>query len=72
VRNDDVHIAAENITIAYGDFVVQRDLNFAVQRGDVFIIMGGSGCGKSTLLKAMIGLKEPASGDILYDGAPFW
>ena len=72
MQNDDVHIAAENITLAYGDFVVQRDLNFAVQRGDVFIIMGGSGCGKSTLLKAMIGLKEPTSGDIYYDGAPFW
>jgi phospholipid/cholesterol/gamma-HCH transport system ATP-binding protein len=38
----------------------------------VFIIMGGSGCGKSTLLRHMIGLKQPAKGDIFYDGAPFW
>ncbi len=66
------HIVARDITIAYGDFVVQRDLNFTVNRGDVFIIMGGSGCGKSTLLKVMIGLKEPARGDVLYEGAPFW
>ena len=66
------HIAAQDITIAYGDFVVQRDLNFTVNRGDVFIIMGGSGCGKSTLLKVMIGLKEPATGDILYGDTPFW
>ena len=72
MQNNDAHIVAENITIAYGDFVVQRDLDFTVNRGDVFIIMGGSGCGKSTLLKAMIGLKEPASGDIFYDGVPFW
>ena len=64
------HIVARDITIAYGDFVVQRDLNFTVKRGDVFIIMGGSGCGKSTLLKVMIGLKEPAQGDILYEGEP--
>ena len=66
------HIVAQDITIAYGDFVVQRDLNFTVNRGDVFIIMGGSGCGKSTLLKVMIGLKEPATGDILYEDMPFW
>ncbi len=66
------HIVARDITISYGDFVVQRDLDFAVSRGDVFIIMGGSGCGKSTLLKVMIGLKEPSRGDIHYDGRPFW
>ncbi|HSM29097.1 MAG TPA: ATP-binding cassette domain-containing protein [Woeseiaceae bacterium] len=66
------HIVAKDITVAYGDFVVQRDLNFTVNRGDIFIIMGGSGCGKSTLLKVMIGLKEPAKGDILYEDVPFW
>ena len=66
------HIVAKDITIAYGDFVVQRDLNFTVNRGDIFIIMGGSGCGKSTLMKVMIGLKEPARGDIHYEDVPFW
>jgi len=66
------HIDARDITIAYGDFVVQRDLNFTVNRGDVFIIMGGSGCGKSTLLKVMIGLKSPTQGDVFYEGVPFW
>lgn len=72
MQTNDAHIVADDITIAYGDFVVQRDLNFTVNRGDVFIIMGGSGCGKSTLLKSMIGLKEPSTGDIYYDGVPFW
>ena len=66
------HIVANDVTVAYGDFVVQRDLNFTVERGDVFIIMGGSGCGKSTLLKVMIGLKAPARGDIYYEDVPFW
>ena len=72
MHGNDAHIVATDITIAYGDFVVQRDLNFTVNRGDVFIIMGGSGCGKSTLLKVMIGLKQPGSGDVFYEGAPFW
>ncbi len=57
--------------MAYGDFVVQRDLNFKINRGDIFIIMGDSGCGKSTLLRHMIGLKNPARGEIFYNGEPF-
>ena len=53
--------------MAYGSFVLMRDLNFIVRRGDIFIIMGGSGCGKSTLLRHLIGLKEPATGEIIYE-----
>ena len=66
------HIKVENLTMAYGDFVIQRDLDFTINQGDVFIIMGGSGCGKSTLLKIMIGLKAPAQGDVLYRGESYW
>jgi len=65
-------IAVENLTLAYGDFLIQENLNFTISRGDIFVVMGGSGCGKSTLLKSMIGLKSPNTGDIFYDGAPFW
>jgi phospholipid/cholesterol/gamma-HCH transport system ATP-binding protein len=65
-------IIVEDLTMAYGDFLIQADLNFTIDRGDVFIIMGGSGCGKSTLLKTMIGLKSPAKGDVFYNGMPFW
>lgn len=66
------HITVENLTMAYGDFLIQRDLNFAINRGDIFIIMGGSGCGKSTLLRHMIGLHSPSRGDVLYEGESFW
>ncbi|MCB1752632.1 MAG: ATP-binding cassette domain-containing protein [Gammaproteobacteria bacterium] len=58
--------------MAYGDFVIQRDLNFTINRGDIFIIMGGSGCGKSTLLRHLVGLKSPARGRVLYQGVDFW
>jgi phospholipid/cholesterol/gamma-HCH transport system ATP-binding protein len=60
------HIIVRDLTMAFGSFVLMRDINFTVRRGDVFIIMGGSGCGKSTLLKHMIGLIEPAKGEIFY------
>jgi phospholipid/cholesterol/gamma-HCH transport system ATP-binding protein len=66
------HITVRDLTMAYGDFVIQRDMDFEVRHGDIFIIMGGSGCGKSTLLRHMIGLKEPAKGDVLYEGESFW
>ena len=65
-------IKIENLTMAYGDFVVMRDLNFTINRGDIFIIMGGSGCGKSTLLKHMIGLKGPAKGKVIYGDISLW
>ena len=60
------HITVKNLTMAYGSFVVQRDLTFTVNRGDIFIIMGGSGCGKSTLMRHMVGLKAPAKGGVFY------
>ena len=65
-------ITAKDLDMGYGDFVLMRDLNFTVSRGDIFIIMGGSGCGKSTLLKILIGLKEPSRGQVFYDGLSFW
>ena len=72
MNNNDPHIVIRDLTMAYGSFVLMRDLNFSVNRGDIFIIMGGSGCGKSTLLRHMVGLKAPAKGRILYDGVSFW
>jgi len=65
-------IVVQDLTIAFGSFVLMHDVNFTVNRGDVFIIMGGSGCGKSTLLRTMIGLKDPSRGKIIYHGTSFW
>ncbi len=65
-------IEISDLTMAYGSFVIQRNLTFTVNRGDIFIIMGGSGCGKSTLLRHLVGLKEPATGRVLYEGTSFW
>ena len=66
------HIIVSDLTMAYGSFVVQRDLTFTVNRGDIFIIMGGSGCGKSTLLRHMVGLQRPAKGRVLYGDVSLW
>jgi len=64
-------ITVRGLTMAFGDFVVMHDLDFTVKRGSIFFIIGGSGCGKSTLLRHMIGLNEPAKGEVLYDDVNF-
>jgi phospholipid/cholesterol/gamma-HCH transport system ATP-binding protein len=68
----EAHITVRDLTMAYGSFVLQQDLNFVVRREDIFIIMGDSGCGKSTLLRHMVGLKSPAKGEVFYDALSFW
>lgn len=61
-----------NLTMAYGETVIQQNLNFSVTPGEIFVIMGGSGCGKSTLLRHLIGLMQPATGQILINGVDLW
>ena len=68
----DAVITVKNLTMAYGDFVVQHDLNFTVNRGDIFIIMGGSGCGKSTLMNHLVGLNRPKTGQVFYGDESYW
>jgi phospholipid/cholesterol/gamma-HCH transport system ATP-binding protein len=67
-KSDGAAIVIKDLDMAYGSFVIQRNLTFTIQRGDIFIIMGGSGCGKSTLLRHLVGLKEPARGKVIYSG----
>ena len=67
----ETHIAVDKVTLAYGERVVLRDLDFEIEKGKVFVLMGGSGCGKSTVMRAMIGLLEPASGTIRYGETSF-
>jgi phospholipid/cholesterol/gamma-HCH transport system ATP-binding protein len=64
-------ISVRGLTMSYGDRVLQRDLDFTIGTGDIFVIMGGSGCGKSTLLRHIIGLNEPAKGEVFYGEESF-
>jgi len=68
----DAQIEVQDLTMAFGSHVVQKDLSFEVGQGEVFVIMGDSGCGKSTLMRHMIGLNRPAAGRVLYEGEDFW
>jgi phospholipid/cholesterol/gamma-HCH transport system ATP-binding protein len=72
MQASDAHIEVRDLTAAYGTLVIQQDINFTIERGKVFIVMGGSGCGKTTLLRHMVGLMRPTRGDVFYDGESFW
>lgn len=63
-------IELRDVELAFGSFVLMRDVHARIPAGEIFSIIGGSGCGKSTLLRAMTGLRPPAKGEILFDGRP--
>jgi phospholipid/cholesterol/gamma-HCH transport system ATP-binding protein len=65
-------IEVRELTMGYGARIVQQDLAFTIQGGEIFVIMGDSGCGKSTLMRHMVGLNEPRRGDVYYDGEGYW
>ncbi len=72
MKTNTFHIQVRDLTMKYGETLIQGDLSFSVQRGEIFIIMGGSGCGKSTLLRHLIGLIRPAEGHVYFNGTDFW
>ncbi len=61
-------IEVKNLTMGYGSYILQQNANFTVNKGDIFIIMGGSGCGKSSMLRVLTGLLPPLAGDVIIDG----
>lgn len=65
-------IKVNNLNVQYGDFILFNNLNFTVNKKDIFIIMGASGCGKSSLLKVLTGLVKPSNGDVFIDGKDFF
>ena len=62
----DALVRVLGLTMAFGDDVIQRDLQFDIRQGEVLAIVGASGCGKSTLLRHLIGLQAPVAGQVLY------
>ena len=60
-------IRCESLSLSYEGHSVVSNLNFSVEEGNYLCILGENGSGKTTLMKALLGLKAPAKGKILYD-----
>ena len=57
-------IEVKGLWTRFGDHVVHRDVNLAVERGEILSLVGGSGSGKTTLLRQMMGLETPWRGEV--------
>ena len=58
-----VSISTNNLSIGYGEAVVQSDLSFSLYEGEMVCMLGPNGCGKSTLLRTLAGLQPPLGGE---------
>jgi len=70
--NSTAHLSATDLTMAYGERVIQKNLAFEVRQGEIFIIMGGSGCWKSTLGRHLVGLREAARWQVFHGQASLY
>jgi phospholipid/cholesterol/gamma-HCH transport system ATP-binding protein len=69
-NQEGVSVQVRGLRKSYQGYEVLRGLDFAVEPGEIFVIMGPSGSGKTVLLKHLIGLEEPDAGEILVQGQP--
>ncbi len=66
-------VEVRNLTVAYGSRPpLLENLNFTIEAGEVFGILGGSGSGKSSVLRNLIGLVPPRAGQIFIFGRDLW
>ena len=61
-------LKVENLSVAYGDLTILKDVSFSLEPGEWLMIVGPNGAGKSTLINAITG-GVPAKGDVIFDGA---
>jgi ABC-type multidrug transport system ATPase subunit len=61
-------LEVKNLNKYFSDFHAVRDLNFKVEKGDIYGFLGPNGAGKSTSLRMILGLIYPSSGEIFFKG----
>lgn len=55
----------KDVTLGYENKVVAKNLNFKIDQGDYFCVVGENGTGKSTLIKTLLGLIKPLNGEVI-------
>ena len=65
---DSAAVVFDNVSFAFDEHIVLREISFAIPKGSMNILLGASGSGKSVVLKLILGLLRPDSGRILFNG----
>lgn len=61
-------VEIRDLTLRFAQQTILNNINLSIPRGQTLVIIGESGCGKTMLLKSMVGLVNPTSGQVEYDG----
>ncbi|WP_020175388.1 ribosome-associated ATPase/putative transporter RbbA [Methyloferula stellata] len=69
-EDGEVVILARNLTRSFGAFTAVDNVNFSIERGEIFGFLGSNGCGKTTTMKMLTGLLPASSGEVLLFGKP--
>ncbi len=64
----EAQIICKDVTLGYGTHILAEHVSFTIEKGSYLCIVGENGAGKSTLLRTMLGLQEPLSGAIVFNG----
>jgi branched-chain amino acid transport system ATP-binding protein len=60
----------KDIDTYYGDLHVLKQVNYAIEQGEIIALLGGNACGKSTTMKTIMGVVRPTRGQVLFEGKP--
>jgi putrescine transport system ATP-binding protein len=61
-------LRTENLVKRFDEVVAVDDVSIAIEKGEIFALLGSSGCGKTTLLRILAGFEKPTTGRVFLDG----
>ena len=70
MAGNDILVSLRGITSQIGSNLIHKDLNLDIRQGEILGLIGGSGSGKSVLLHIILGLRQPAAGEVIVFGKP--
>ncbi len=68
--NEDI-VSIKDFELSFGDKKIIHGLNFSVKRGEIFGFLGSNGSGKTTTIRALLGIYQADSGELLINGKKF-
>lgn len=61
-------VEIKDVSVAFENQNILQDINLKIPAGETLVLLGESGCGKTVLMKTIIGLVQPTSGSVFFDG----